>query len=260
MDESFEMVHRINITDDEFKRRGSSNSLVWDNFEKVSVVGKGSFGTAILCRRKKDEQLVILKEVNLSDLSATQRRDARKEAELLSILDHPNIVAYFGSYDSYCQILIEMEYCEGGNLAQFLARQKKPLLETDILSVFRQIASALEYLDDKNILHRDLKTGNIFITQQNVIKIGDFGIAKILSTQTPNASTVIGTPYNETSPEVCQGRRYTKKSDIWAAGCVLYEHVSGRILKVPLSLPSLTKLSKVNLLQSELDTRLVYNY
>lgn len=239
MDESFEMVHAISVTDeDEYKRRGSTNSLVWDNFEQVGIVGKGSFGTAILCRRKKDQQLVILKEVNLQDLSVSQRPNARREAELLSILNHPNIVAYFGCYNNHCQILIEMEYCEGGTLAQFLSRQKQPLLETDILSIFRQIASALEYLDDKNILHRDLKAGNIFITKQNVIKIGDFGIAKILSTQSPAASTVIGTPLCF-SPEVCQGRRYTKKSDIWAAGCVLYELTCLRKTFESSSLPAL---------------------
>lgn len=230
MDESFEMAHQHRILDDgnDDNNRTSnvtddkSANVVWNNFEQISVVGKGSFGTAILCRRKKDDKLVILKEINLSNLNAFERRNAKKEADLLSILHHINIVSYFGCYGSYCQLLIEMEYCEDGTLATFLSRQKHPLLETDILSVFRQIACALEYLDDKNILHRDLKTGNIFITHKTIIKLGDFGIAKILSTTTPAASTVIGTPCNF-SPEVCQGRRYTKKSDIWAAGCVLYE-------------------------------------
>ena len=156
-------------------------------------------------------------------MTASDRRNAVKEADLLAILNHPNIVAYFGSYLCGGQLLIEMEFCEGGTLCLFLTRLENPLPEKEILGLFRQVISALSYLDDMNILHRDLKTENIFLTKNaSVVKLGDFGIAKVLSAQKPSASTVLGTPFIF-SPEVCEGKRYSKKSDIWAAGCILYE-------------------------------------
>lgn len=207
----------------------SSEDDPWSLFERLAIVGKGGFGIAILCRRRLDRKLVVVKEIDLNTMSAMERKSAVKEADLLSILNHPNIVSYFGSYTIEGTLLIEMEFCSGGSLSSFLSRMRdtgiQPLLEEDILVLFRQIMCALTYLDDKNILHRDLKTGNIFMTDQSVgctVKVGDFGIAKVLTTERQNASTVIGTP-DMFSPEVCAGKRYTKKSEIWSAGCILYE-------------------------------------
>lgn len=87
---------------------------------------------------------------------------------------------------------------------------------------FFQIALALKHVHDKNILHRDLKTQNIFLTKASMVKLGDFGIAKVLNSETEMARTVIGTPYY-LSPELCEDQPYNQKSDIWALGCVLYE-------------------------------------
>ena len=166
---------------------------------------------------------MVLKEIDLNDMPAADRRSAVKEADLLGMLKHDNIVSYFGSYLFGGKLLIEMEFCDGGSLEKFLSRLHSSLPEKEILGIFRQIMSALVYLDYMNILHRDLKTGNIFLTRNStVVKLGDFGIAKLLSAQKPSASTILGTPFTF-SPELCEGKRYSKKSDIWAAGCVLYE-------------------------------------
>lgn len=90
--------------------------------------------------------------------------------------------------------------------------------------VFEQMLSAVAYLHDNNVLHRDLKTANIFLTREQHVKIGDFGISKIMGTETrlAGAQTVVGTPYY-ISPEMCEGKSYNAKSDIWALGCILYE-------------------------------------
>eukprot|EP00753_Platysulcus_tardus_P006157 PLAT14004.2.p1 GENE.PLAT14004.2~~PLAT14004.2.p1 ORF type:complete len:852 (+),score=324.25 PLAT14004.2:327-2558(+) len=87
---------------------------------------------------------------------------------------------------------------------------------------FTQLACALNYIHSRRILHRDLKTQNIFLTSSGVIKLGDFGISKVLSSTASMASTMIGTPYYM-SPELCEDAPYNNKSDMWALGCVLYE-------------------------------------
>jgi NIMA (never in mitosis gene a)-related kinase len=99
--------------------------------------------------------------------------------------------------------------------------------EDQILDWFVQMALAIKHIHDRKILHRDLKTQNIFMTQNNQIKIGDFGISRVLQHTYDCAQTAIGTPYY-LSPEICQEKPYNQKSDIWSLGCILYEMVTLR--------------------------------
>uniref|UniRef100_A0A914WAL0 non-specific serine/threonine protein kinase n=1 Tax=Plectus sambesii TaxID=2011161 RepID=A0A914WAL0_9BILA len=193
-------------------------------YEKIRVVGKGAFGAAILYRRKDDDSLVILKEINMHDLSGLERQLALNEVSVLSQLDHPHIVSYYDSFEEDGVLMIEMEYAEGGTLAQFLSKRESRLEEREILHMFQQMISAVCYLHHNSVLHRDLKTANIFLSKEGDIKIGDFGISKIMGTETKQqgANTVLGTPYY-ISPEMCEGKTYNEKSDIWALGCILYE-------------------------------------
>lgn len=170
---------------------------------QCSIIMTGAFGTATLYRRKADSSLVIMKEIEMQEMSADDRRIALKEAQILSILHHPSIVQFFNAYEFQGRLLIEMEYCEDGTLADFLSCLLRPLPEVKILLIFQQIASALSYLSEKKILHRDIKTGNIFMAKHLKVKLGDFGIAKVLSTQKPAASTLIGTPLNFSPELVC---------------------------------------------------------
>lgn len=93
--------------------------------------------------------------------------------------------------------------------------------ESQIITWFVQMALAMNYVHDKKILHRDLKTQNIFLTSKGDIKIGDFGIARVLQHTYDCANTAIGTPYY-LSPEICQEKPYNQKSDIWSLGCIFY--------------------------------------
>ena len=101
------------------------------------------------------------------------------------------------------------------------------------------MAFAINFIHEKHILHRDIKSSNIFLTSNGTIKIGDFGIAKILEGTCDAANTIVGTPYY-LSPEVCENKPYNYKSDIWALGCVLYELCA---LKVHFSILNLLKFS-----------------
>ncbi|XP_014670621.1 PREDICTED: uncharacterized protein LOC106811496 [Priapulus caudatus] len=202
--------------------RPGSSSQSTAGYEKIRTVGKGAYGTAVLYRRRDDDSQVILKEINMHDLSTAERQMALNEVKVLAMLDHPNIISYYDNFEEDGVLMIEMEYADGGTLTQFLAKQTEPLEEKYILNLFQQMVSALRDMHEHNILHRDLKTQNIFLTKEGLVKVGDFGISKMLSTTNNGANTVLGTPYY-ISPEMCEGLPYNEKSDIWAFGCILYE-------------------------------------
>ncbi|CAJ1051663.1 serine/threonine-protein kinase Nek4 isoform X2 [Xyrichtys novacula] len=195
-----------------------------NNYIFIRVVGKGSYGEVNLVKHKTDRKQYVIKKLNLTTSSKRERRAAEQEAQLLSQLHHPNIVTYRESWEGDdCQLYIVMGFCEGGDLYHRLKQQKGELLpERQVVEWFVQIAMALQYLHERNILHRDLKTQNIFLTKTNIIKVGDLGIARVLENQNDMASTLIGTPYYM-SPELFSNKPYNYKSDVWALGCCVYE-------------------------------------
>ena len=118
-----------------------------------------------------------------------------------------------------------MEYADGGDLQSKIKaarEEKKYLSEDEILNIFTQICLAIKHLHDRKILHRDLKSQNIFLTKAGIVKLGDFGIAKVLSHTKENVQTIVGTPYY-LSPEIVENKPYNHKSDIWSLGILLYE-------------------------------------
>ncbi|XP_030208927.1 serine/threonine-protein kinase Nek4 isoform X2 [Gadus morhua] len=195
-----------------------------NNYVFIRVVGKGSYGEVNLVKHRADRKQYVIKKLNLTKSTKRERRAAEQEAKLLSQLRHPNIVTYRESWEGEdCQLYIVMGFCEGGDLYHRLKQQKGDLLpERQVVEWFVQIAMALQYLHEKHILHRDLKTQNIFLTKTNIIKVGDLGIARVLENQNDMASTLIGTPYYM-SPELFSNKPYNHKSDVWALGCCVYE-------------------------------------
>ncbi|XP_021037808.1 serine/threonine-protein kinase Nek4 isoform X1 [Mus caroli] len=190
----------------------------------MRVVGRGSYGEVTLVKHRRDGKQYVIKKLNLRNASSRERRAAEQEAQLLSQLKHPNIVTYKESWEGGDGLLyIVMGFCEGGDLYRKLKEQKGQLLpESQVVEWFVQIAMALQYLHEKHILHRDLKTQNVFLTRTNIIKVGDLGIARVLENHGDMASTLIGTPYYM-SPELFSNKPYNYKSDVWALGCCVYE-------------------------------------
>ncbi|XP_041619455.1 serine/threonine-protein kinase Nek4 isoform X11 [Vulpes vulpes] len=190
----------------------------------LRVVGRGSYGEVTLVRHRRDGRQYVIKKLNLRNASSRERRAAEQEAQLLSQLKHPNIVTYKESWEGGDGLLyIVMGFCEGGDLYRKLKERKGQLLpESQVVEWFVQIAMALQYLHEKHILHRDLKTQNVFLTRTNIIKVGDLGIARVLENNGDMANTLIGTPYYM-SPELFSNKPYNYKSDVWALGCCVYE-------------------------------------
>ncbi|XP_059209716.1 serine/threonine-protein kinase Nek9 [Centropristis striata] len=189
----------------------------------IRILGRGAFGEAILYRRTEDNSLVVWKEVDLNSLSERERKDVMNEINILSMLEHNNIIAYFNHFMDKNTLFIELEYCNGGNLYDKINHQNGKLFSEEVVIWYLyQIASAVSHIHKAGVLHRDIKTLNIFLTKTDLIKLGDYGLAKKLGSEFSMAETCVGTPYYM-SPELCQGSKYNYKSDIWAMGCVIFE-------------------------------------
>ncbi|XP_064418147.1 serine/threonine-protein kinase Nek1 [Latimeria chalumnae] len=194
-----------------------------DKYIKVNKIGEGSFGKAILVKSKEDGRQYVIKEINISRMSSKEREESRREVAVLANMKHPNIVQYKESFEESGCLYIVMDYCEGGDLFKRINTQKGILFSEDqIMDWFVQICLALKHVHDRKILHRDIKSQNIFLTKEGTVQLGDFGIARVLNSTVELARTCIGTPYY-LSPEICENKPYNNKSDIWALGCVLYE-------------------------------------
>ncbi|XP_032874184.1 serine/threonine-protein kinase Nek1 isoform X3 [Amblyraja radiata] len=194
-----------------------------DKYTKVNKIGEGSFGKAILVTSNENGRQYVIKEISISRMSNKEREESRREVAVLANMKHPNIVQYKESFEESGCLYIVMDYCEGGDLFKRINTQKGILFpEEKILDWFVQICLALKHVHDRKILHRDIKSQNIFLTKDGTVQLGDFGIARVLNSTVELARTCIGTPYY-LSPEICENKPYNNKSDIWALGCVLYE-------------------------------------
>ncbi|XP_023608762.1 serine/threonine-protein kinase Nek1 [Myotis lucifugus] len=194
-----------------------------EKYARLQKIGEGSFGKAILVKSTEDGKQYVIKEINISRMSNKEREESRREVAVLANMKHPNIVQYRESFEENGSLYIVMDYCEGGDLFKRINTQKGILFQEDqILDWFVQICLALKHVHDRKILHRDIKSQNIFLTKDGTIQLGDFGIARVLNSTVELARTCIGTPYY-LSPEICENKPYNNKSDIWALGCVLYE-------------------------------------
>ena len=182
---------------------------------------------------------MVWKELNYGTMREKEKQLVVSEVNILRELRHPHIVRYYDRIidKAATKLYIVMEYCEGGDLGAIIKRAKRDgtAVEEDFIwRVFAQIVLALKechrHRDTsaggtpklKPILHRDLKPGNIFLDGTQSVKIGDFGLAKELSSESKFAYTNVGTPFYM-SPEMINEMRYNEKSDIWALGCLLFE-------------------------------------
>jgi len=204
--------------------RGTSAILKKHGYIELKKIGEGSFGKAVLVQTSDGARLVC-KMIDISKASPKETQDTVKEARLLASFKHPFIVEYTTNFTDGGWLCIMMTYCEGGDLTtqvEQARRERRRILEDQVLRWMAQALLALKYIHDRRVLHRDLKSSNFFLTRRRNLKMGDFGIARVLQNTQACARTIIGTP-QYLSPEVCLEKAYTWPSDIWSMGCILYE-------------------------------------
>lgn len=188
-----------------------------------------------ICRKVKrhvDECVYVIKTVRIIELTFEEQKGAINEVKILAALESPYVVRYLDSFIDADSLHIVMEYCNKGDLQSLIKKAKsknvKSLRENVTWNIGLQVILGLCYLHDRKILHRDLKSANVFLTKSASsqrsfeVKIGDLGVAKLLETSTAFAQTIVGTPYY-LSPELCSDKPYRDKSDCWALGVLLYE-------------------------------------
>lgn len=211
-------------------------------YKRLKYLGKGSYGAAILVElRSNPSQRFVIKEIVIGHLKPAEQAAAKSEAEVLAQMNHSNITMYIESFVENAKLYIVMENADGGDLSAAIQARKKDMKywdEEEVMRIFVQICLALKHVHSANILHRDLKSQNIFLTQKGVVKLGDFGIAKVLDATDEQARTQIGTPYY-LSPEICESKPYGRESDVWSLGVLLYELIA---LEMPFQATSLPAL------------------
>ena len=199
----------------------------FNDFEFIRTLGKGAFSTVYLVRRKQDQRQYALKSITMEKLKENEQQNSVNEIRILASISHPNVIGYKEAFfnEKNKTLNIVMEYCDDGDLETKITnmkRNKQKFEECLIWNYALQILGGLKVLHDKKILHRDLKSANIFLTKENnQCKIGDLNVSKVMKDKYLENSQ-IGTP-TYSSPEVWKNKPYSYKSDLWSVGCIIYE-------------------------------------
>ena len=194
-----------------------------EKYKRVRVLGKGNFGKAYLAENTEDQVQCVVKQMETNNMSEKERQESEREARVLKKMDHPNIIRFHEVFMTRRgRLCIVMDYADQGDLHQYIKKQNGKLLEEPlILNWFTQVCFALGHVHSHKVLHRDLKTHNVFLTSAGMVKLGDFGISRVLNATKDFARTFVGTPYY-LSPEIIEEKPYSYESDIWSLGVVLY--------------------------------------
>jgi tetratricopeptide (TPR) repeat protein len=201
---------------------------ITNRYKMINELGRGGMGIVY-----RAEDLVLKRIVAYKILPDTFKDNPQflesfmQEARTSAALNHSNIVTIYDTGKVGSNYYITMEYLDGITLKELLAKTKGAIPLNVVIGIAKQLASGLEYAHDKNVVHRDIKPANIMLTRDKVIKIMDFGLAKLLHEGASEKTSVKGTPYYM-SPEQIMGKNVDAQTDLYAMGCTLYHLLTGR--------------------------------
>uniref|UniRef100_A0A671VV48 non-specific serine/threonine protein kinase n=1 Tax=Sparus aurata TaxID=8175 RepID=A0A671VV48_SPAAU len=206
----------------EHVRRDENPEEIWDI---IGELGDGAFGKVFKAQNKQTGILAAAKVIDTK--TEEELEDYMVEIDILASCDHPNIVKLLDAFYYESKLWILIEFCAGGAVDAVMLELERPLTEPQIRVVCKQTLQALIYLHDNNIIHRDLKAGNILLTLDGDVKLADFGVSAKNTKTLQRRDSFIGTPY-WMAPEVvmCEtskDRPYDYKADIWSLGVTLIE-------------------------------------
>ena len=199
-------------------------------YKKIKELGNGAFGAVYLVFNESENKNYAIKQIPIENKNENEINSIENEVKILSKIgndnnDNNHIIKYYDSCKDKRHFNILMEYCGDKNLKKFINeyKEKKQFIdENTIYNVILDICLGIKTIHKNKIIHRDLKPENLFLTKDNRIKIGDFGISKQLTTINQYANSMVGTS-NYMAPEILKNNYYNYKVDIWAFGCIIYE-------------------------------------
>ncbi|GAB6019425.1 Serine/threonine-protein kinase plk1 [Chamberlinius hualienensis] len=197
------------------------------SYRRGQFMGKGGFAKCYELTDLESHQVFAGKVVPKSLLSKPYHKD--KMAQEINIhrgLNHPNIVQFYSFFEDSENVYILLELCRRKSMME-LHKRRKTLTEAECRYFVRQIVSACCYLQERKIIHRDLKLGNIFLDDEMQVKIGDFGLATKLDFEGERKRTLCGTP-NYIAPEILCKKGHSFEVDVWSLGCIIYTLLVGR--------------------------------
>ena len=208
-----------------------NNENIKDVYVFKSELGSGYFGKVQLAHFPDEpNKFYAVKSIDKTRLSNTQIETLSREIDILSTVDHPNIIRYYETYTDDKFFHIVMEYLSGGDLLSGLSKKKYDIIsEKKICSIINKLLSAISHIHSLGIVHRDLKPDNILFEKEDItsdIKIIDFGVSRQSYTKNDDLTSIVGTPYY-VAPEVLSGK-YDKKVDVWSIGIIMYVLLTGR--------------------------------
>ncbi|CAJ1936566.1 unnamed protein product [Sphenostylis stenocarpa] len=207
------------------------------DIEKLHVLGHGNGGTVYKVRHKRTAIIYALKVVH-GDSDAVNRRQVRREMDILRRTDSPHVVQYHGFYEKPSgDVAILMEYMELGTL-ETLLKSNGTFSEAQLASVARQVLSGLTYLHAHKIIHRDIKPSNLLVNKNMEVKIGDFGVSKVMSRTLDACNSYVGTSAymspERFDPDSYGGNYNGYAADIWSLGLTLFELYVGHFPFLPM--------------------------
>eukprot|EP00434_Breviolum_minutum_P024451 symbB.v1.2.021594.t1/scaffold1874.1/size97541/2 len=195
------------------------------SYRRLRLLGQGSFGKAFLARDLSNNELVVMKQVRVEKMDAKARDTAVREAVALRRVRHPNVVRFRQVFVRSGWLCLVMDFADGGDLCAAVKERAKSgelFEESAVLECFSQVADAVRYVHAQKMVHRDIKSRNVFLCRTGQALLGDFGLVRLLETTCELAHTRVGTPYY-LSPEIIRKQPYNYKTDVWSLGVLLYE-------------------------------------